>query len=123
LSARRENLRALRDKYHLYLFFAGIVTRGDIEDVGEPLYWRAVLLRLRKKRRSGCCVSRKICTTRDLADKAINALAGRFGGRVLGYKKSGTADWKLPFLGPYVSWGKLIWRLTLRRFLFGWRRR
>src|SRR5260370_35489300 len=29
----RENLRALRDKYHLDDSSAGIVTRGDIEDV------------------------------------------------------------------------------------------
>jgi ATP-dependent Clp protease ATP-binding subunit ClpC len=55
----RENLRALRDKYHLDDSAAGIVGREDIEDVVSR--WTGVPVT--KKRRRNCCAWKANCTS------------------------------------------------------------
>ncbi len=100
----RENLRALRDKYHLDDSSAGIVTRGDIEDVVSR--WTGVPITSLKEEET----QRLLRVEEELhkrvisQDKAISALARAIRRSRAGFEESGAADWQLPVPWAYGCW-------------------
>jgi ATP-dependent Clp protease ATP-binding subunit ClpC len=95
----RENLRSLRDKYHLDDSSAGIVTREDIEDVVSR--WTGVPITSIKEEET----QRLLRVEEELhkrvisQDKAISALARAIRRSRAGLEESGAADRQLPVPG------------------------
>ncbi len=114
----RENLRALRDKYHLDESAAGVVTREDIEDVvcrwtGVPVSSikeeeSAKLLRIEEE------LHRRVISQ----DKAISALARAIRRSRAGLKSPNRPIGSFLFLGP-TGVGKTEVARTLAQFMFG----
>ncbi len=92
----RDNLRALRDKYHLDDSSAGIVTREDIEDVVSR--WTGVPVTSLKEEET----QRLLRVEEELhkrvisQEKAISALARAIRRSRAGLEESSAADWKFP---------------------------
>ena len=118
----RENLRALRDKYHLDDSSAGIVTREDIEDVVSR--WTGVPITSLKEEET----QRLLRVEEELhkrvisQDKAISALARAIRRSRAGLKNPARPIGSFLFLGP-TGVGKTEMARTLAQFLFGSRRR
>jgi len=114
----RENLRALRDKYHLDDSSAGIVTRGDIEDVVSR--WTGVPITSLKEEET----QRLLRVEEELhkrvisQEKAINALARAIRRSRAGLKNPARPIGSFLFLGP-TGVGKTEMARTLAQFLFG----
>src|SRR6201990_137164 len=114
----RENLRALRDKYHLDDSSAGIVTRGDIEDVVSR--WTGVPVTSLKEEET----QRLLRVEEELhkrvisQDKAISALARPIRRARAGLKNPARPIGSFLFLGP-TGVGKTEVARTLAHFLFG----
>src|SRR6202453_4942606 len=114
----RENLRALRDKYHLDDSSAGIVTRGDIEDVVSR--WTGVPITSLKEEET----QRLLRVEEELhkriisQDKAISALARAIRRSRAGLKSPNRPIGSFLFLGP-TGVGKTEMARTLANFLFG----
>ena len=114
----RENLRALRDKYHLDDSTAGIVTREDIEDVvsrwtGVPIFSikeeeTQKLLRVEEE------LHKRVISQ----EKAISALARAIRRSRAGLKSPHRPIGSFLFLGP-TGVGKTEMARTLANFLFG----
>ncbi len=114
----RENLRALRDKYHLDDSTAGIVTREDIEDVvsrwtGVPIFSikeeeTQKLLRVEEE------LHKRVISQ----EKAISALARAIRRSRAGLKSPHRPIGSVLFLGP-TGVGKTEMARTLANFLFG----
>ncbi|MGH8649344.1 MAG: AAA family ATPase, partial [Burkholderiales bacterium] len=114
----RENLRALREKYHLDESTTGIVTREDIEDVvarwtGVPMTAireeeQAKLLRIEEE------LHRRIVSQ----DKAISALSRAIRRTRAGLKAATRPSGSFLFLGP-TGVGKTEVARALSQFLFG----
>src|ERR1700709_2777008 len=114
----RENLRALRDKYHLDDSSSGIVTKEDIEDVVSR--WTGVpttslkeeetqkLLRVEEE------LHRRVISQ----DRAISALARAIRRSRAGLKSPARPIGSFLFLGP-TGVGKTEVARTLAQFLFG----
>ena len=114
----RENLRALRDKYHLDDSSAGIVTREDIEDVVSR--WTGVPVTSLKEEET----QRLLRVEEELhkrvisQDKAISALARAIRRSRAGLKNPARPIGSFLFLGP-TGVGKTEMARTLAQFLFG----
>ena len=114
----RENLRALRDKYHLDDSSAGIVTREDIEDVVSR--WTGVPMTSLKEEE----MERLLRVEEELhkrvisQDKAISALARAIRRSRAGLKNPARPIGSFLFLGP-TGVGKTEMARTLAQFLFG----
>ena len=114
----RENLRALRDKYHLDDSSAGIVTRGDIEDVVSR--WTGVPITSLKEEET----QRLLRVEEELhkrvisQEKAISALARAIRRSRAGLKNPARPIGSFLFLGP-TGVGKTEMARTLAQFLFG----
>jgi ATP-dependent Clp protease ATP-binding subunit ClpC len=114
----RDNLRALRDKYHLDESSSGIVTRDDIEDVVAR--WTGVpitsineaetqkLLRVEEE------LHKRVISQ----DKAISALSRAIRRSRAGLKNPARPIGSFLFLGP-TGVGKTEVARTLAQFLFG----
>ena len=114
----RENLRALREKYHLDESSTGVVGREDIEDVVSR--WTGVpitsikeeetqkLLRIEKE------LHKRIISQ----DKAISALARAIRRSRAGLKSPNRPIGSFLFLGP-TGVGKTEVARTLAQFMFG----
>src|SRR6195952_3584740 len=114
----RENLRSLRDKYHLDDSSAGIVTREDIEDVVSR--WTGVPMTSLKEEET----ERLLRVEEELhkrvisQDKAISALARAIRRSRAGLKNPARPIGSFLFLGP-TGVGKTEMARTLAQFLFG----
>jgi len=114
----RENLRALRDKYHLDDSSAGIVTREDIEEVVSR--WTGVPITSLKEEET----QRLLRVEEELhkrvisQDKAISALARAIRRSRAGLKSPARPIGSFLFLGP-TGVGKTEMARTLAQFLFG----
>src|SRR6266446_2994935 len=114
----RENLRALREKYHLDDSSAGIVTRGDIEDVVSR--WTGVPITSLKEEET----QRLLRVEEELhkrvisQDKAISALARAIRRSRAGLKNPARPIGSFLFLGP-TGVGKTEVARSLAQFLFG----
>src|SRR5665811_2065519 len=114
----RENLRALRDKYHLDDSSAGIVTREDIEDVVSR--WTGVPITSIKEEET----QRLLRIEEELhkriisQDKAISALARAIRRSRAGLKSPNRPIGSFLFLGP-TGVGKTEVARTLAHFMFG----
>ena len=114
----RENLRALRDKYHLDDSSAGIVTREDIEDVVSR--WTGVPVTSLKEEET----QRLLRVEEELhkrvisQEKAISALARAIRRSRAGLKNPARPIGSFMFLGP-TGVGKTEMARTLAQFLFG----
>ena len=114
----RENLRALRDKYHLDDSSAGIVTREDIEDVVSR--WTGVPMTSLKEEE----MQRLLRVEEELhkrvisQEKAISALARAIRRSRAGLKNPARPIGSFLFLGP-TGVGKTEMARTLAQFLFG----
>ena len=114
----RENLRTLRDKYHLDDSSAGIVTREDIEDVVSR--WTGVPMTSLKEEET----ERLLRVEEELhkrvisQDKAISALSRAIRRSRAGLKNPARPIGSFLFLGP-TGVGKTEMARTLAQFLFG----
>ena len=114
----RENLRSLRDKYHLDDSSAGIVTREDIEDVVSR--WTGVPMTSLKEEET----QRLLRVEEELhkrvisQDKAISALSRAIRRSRAGLKNPARPIGSFLFLGP-TGVGKTEVARTLAQFLFG----
>ncbi len=114
----RENLRALRDKYHLDDSSAGIVTREDIEDVVSR--WTGVPMTSLKEEE----MERLLRVEEELhkrvisQEKAISALSRAIRRSRAGLKNPARPIGSFLFLGP-TGVGKTEMARTLAQFLFG----
>ena len=114
----RENLKGLREKYHLDESSTGVVTREDIEDVvsrwtGVPIASikeeeSAKLLRIEEE------LHRRVISQ----DKAISALARAIRRSRAGLKSPNRPIGSFLFLGP-TGVGKTEVARTLAQFMFG----
>jgi ATP-dependent Clp protease ATP-binding subunit ClpC len=114
----RENLRALRDKYHLDDSSAGIVTREDIEDVVSR--WTGVPITSIKEEETAKLlrVEEELHKRVISQDKAISALARAIRRSRAGLKNPARPIGSFLFLGP-TGVGKTEMARTLAQFLFG----
>jgi len=114
----RENLRALRDKYHLDDSSAGIVTREDIEDVVSR--WTGVPIMSIKEEETAKLlrVEEELHKRVISQDKAISALARAIRRSRAGLKNPARPIGSFLFLGP-TGVGKTEVARTLANFLFG----
>jgi ATP-dependent Clp protease ATP-binding subunit ClpC len=114
----RENLRALREKYHLDDSSAGIVTREDIEDVVSR--WTGVPVNSLKEEESQKLlrVEEELHKRVISQDKAISALARAIRRSRAGLKSPHRPIGSFLFLGP-TGVGKTEMARTLAQFLFG----
>src|SRR5438309_1375579 len=114
----RENLRALRDKYHLDDSSAGIVTRGDIEDVVSR--WTGVPITSIKEEETAKLlrVEEELHKRVISQEKAISALARAIRRSRAGLKSPARPIGSFLFLGP-TGVGKTEMARTLAQFLFG----
>ncbi len=114
----RENLRALREKYHLDDSSAGIVTREDIEDVVSR--WTGVPITSLKEEET----QRLLRVEEELhkrvisQEKAISALSRAIRRSRAGLKNPARPIGSFLFLGP-TGVGKTEMARTLAQFLFG----
>ncbi len=114
----RENLRTLRDKYHLDDSSAGIVTREDIEDVVSR--WTGVPVTSIKEEETAKLlrVEEELHKRVISQDKAISALARAIRRSRAGLKNPARPIGSFLFLGP-TGVGKTEMARTLAQFLFG----
>src|SRR5450631_1136212 len=114
----RENLRALRDKYHLDDSAAGIVDREDIEDVVSR--WTGVPITSIKEEETQKLlrVEEELHKRVISQDKAISALARAIRRSRAGLKNPHRPIGSFLFLGP-TGVGKTEMARTLANFLFG----
>ena len=114
----RENLRSLRDKYHLDDSSAGIVTREDIEDVVSR--WTGVPITSIKEEETQKLlrVEEELHKRVISQDKAISALARAIRRSRAGLKNPARPIGSFLFLGP-TGVGKTEMARTLAHFLFG----
>src|ERR1700744_263388 len=114
----RENLRALRDKYHLDDSTAGIVGREDIEDVVSR--WTGVPVTSIKEEETQKLlrVEEELHKRVISQDKAISALARSIRRSRAGLKSPHRPIGSFLFLGP-TGVGKTEVARTLAHFLFG----
>ncbi len=114
----RENLRALRDKYHLDDSTAGIVTREDIEDVVSR--WTGVPVTSIKEEETQKLlrVEEELHKRIISQEKAISALARAIRRSRAGLKNPARPIGSFLFLGP-TGVGKTEMARTLAQFLFG----
>ncbi len=114
----RENLRALRDKYHLDDSTAGIVGREDIEDVVSR--WTGVPITSIKEEETQKLlrVEEELHRRVISQDKAISALARAIRRSRAGLKNPARPIGSFLFLGP-TGVGKTEMARTLAQFLFG----
>ena len=114
----RENLRSLRDKYHLDDSSAGIVTREDIEDVVSR--WTGVPITSIKEEETQKLlrVEEELHKRVISQDKAISALARAIRRSRAGLKNPARPIGSFLFLGP-TGVGKTEMARTLANFLFG----
>jgi ATP-dependent Clp protease ATP-binding subunit ClpC len=114
----RENLRALRDKYHLDDSAAGIVGREDIEDVVSR--WTGVPVTSIKEEETQKLlrVEEELHKRVISQDKAISALARAIRRSRAGLKSPHRPIGSFLFLGP-TGVGKTEMARTLANFLFG----
>src|SRR5246127_2683061 len=114
----RDNLRALRDKYHLDESSSGIVTREDIEDVVSR--WTGVPITSIKEEETQKLlrVEEELHKRAIAQDKAISALARSIRRSRAGLKNPNRPIGSFPFLGP-TGVGKTEMARTLAQFLFG----
>src|SRR6187402_1497992 len=114
----RENLRALRDKYHLDDSTAGIVSREDIEDVVSR--WTGVPITSIKEEETQKLlrVEEELHKRVISQDKAISALARAIRRSRAGLKNPNRPVGSFVFLGP-TGVGKTELARALAQFLFG----
>src|ERR1700678_3937002 len=114
----RENLRALRDKYHLDDSTAGIVGREDIEDVVSR--WTGVPITSIKEEETQelLRVAGELHKRVISQDEAISALARAIRRSRAGLKNPARPIGSFLFLGP-TGVGKTEMARTLANFLFG----
>ena len=114
----RENLRALRDKYHLDDSAAGIVGREDIEDVVSR--WTGVPVTSIKEEETQKLlrVEEELHKRVISQEKAIRALARAIRRSRAGLKSPARPIGSFLFLGP-TGVGKTEMARTLANFLFG----
>ena len=114
----RENLRALRDKYHLDDSTAGIVTRSDIEDVVSR--WTGVPVTSIKEEETQKLlrVEEELHKRIISQEKAISALSRAIRRSRAGLKSPARPIGSFLFLGP-TGVGKTEMARTLAHFLFG----
>src|SRR6201990_2610243 len=115
---KRENLRALRDKYHLDDSTAGIVGREDIEDVVSR--WTGVPITSIKEEETQKLlrVEEELHKRVISQDKAISALSRAIRRSRAGLKSPHRPIGSFLFLGP-TGVGKTEMARTLANFLFG----
>src|ERR1700709_695438 len=113
-----ENLRALRDKYHLDESSSGIVTREDIEDVVSR--WTGVPFTSIKEEETQKLlrVEEELHKRVISQDKAISALSRAIRRSRAGLKNPARPIGSFLFLGP-TGVGKTEMARTLAQFLFG----
>src|SRR5664280_147911 len=114
----RENLRTLRDKYHLDDSAAGIVGREDIEDVVSR--WTGVPVTSIKEEETQKLlrVEEELHKRIISQEKAISALARAIRRSRAGLKSPARPIGSFLFLGP-TGVGKTEMARTLAQFLFG----
>ncbi len=114
----RENLRALRDKYHLDDSSSGIVTKEDIEDVVSR--WTGVPITSLKEEETAKLlrVEEELHKRVISQDKAISALSRAIRRSRAGLKNPSRPIGSFLFLGP-TGVGKTEMARTLAQFLFG----
>jgi ATP-dependent Clp protease ATP-binding subunit ClpC len=114
----RENLRALRDKYHLDDSASGIVGREDIEDVVSR--WTGVPVMSIKEEETAKLlrVEEELHKRVISQDKSISALARAIRRSRAGLKSPNRPIGSFLFLGP-TGVGKTEVARTLANFLFG----
>src|SRR5271168_4690342 len=114
----RENLRALRDKYHLDDSTAGIVGREDIEDVVSR--WTGVPITSIKEEETQKLlrVEEELHKRVISQEKAISALARAIRRSRAGLKNPNRPIGSFLFLGP-TGVGKTEVARTLAQFMFG----
>ena len=114
----RENLRGLRDKYHLDDSASGIVSREDIEDVVSR--WTGVPVTSIKEEETQKLlrVEEELHKRVISQDKAISALARAIRRSRAGLKSPHRPIGSFLFLGP-TGVGKTEMARTLAQFLFG----
>jgi len=114
----RDNLRALRDKYHLDDSSAGIVKREDIEDVVSR--WTGVPVTSIKEEETQKLlrVEAELHKRVISQDKAISALSRAIRRSRAGLKNPARPIGSFLFLGP-TGVGKTEMARTLAQFLFG----
>src|SRR6201989_2775857 len=114
----RENLRALRDKYHLDDSTAGIVSREDIEDVVSR--WPGVPVTSVKEEETQKLlrVEEELHKRVISQDKSISALARAIRRSRAGLKSPNRPIGSFLFLGP-TGVGKTEVARTLAQFMFG----
>ncbi len=114
----RDNLRALRDKYHLDDSSSGIVTKEDIEDVVSR--WTGVPITSLKEEEMAKLmrVEEELHKRVISQDKAISALSRAIRRSRAGLKNPARPIGSFLFLGP-TGVGKTEMARTLAQFLFG----
>ena len=114
----RDNLRTLREKYNLDDSSAGIVTRGDIEDVVSR--WTGVPITSIKEEETQKLlrVEEELHKRVISQEKAISALARAIRRSRAGLKNPARPIGSFLFLGP-TGVGKTEMARTLAQFLFG----
>src|SRR5512144_1188448 len=114
----RENLRALRDKYHLDESSTGVVGREDIEDVVSR--WTGVPITSIKEEESQKLlrIEEELHRRVISQDKAISALARAIRRSRAGLKSPNRPIGSFLFLGP-TGVGKTEVARTLAQFMFG----
>src|ERR1700756_3438502 len=114
----RENLRALREKYHLDESSTGVVNREDIEDVVSR--WTGVPITSIKEEETQKLlrIEEELHKRIISQDKSISALARAIRRSRAGLKKPARPIGSFLFLGP-TGVGKTEMARTLAQFLFG----
>ena len=114
----RENLRVLREKYHLDESSTGVVTREDIEDVVSR--WTGVPITSIKEEESQKLlrIEEELHKRIISQDKAISALARAIRRSRAGLKSPNRPIGSFLFLGP-TGVGKTEVARTLAQFMFG----
>src|SRR5499425_2809987 len=114
----RENLRALREKYHLDESSTGVVNREDIEDVVSR--WTGVPIASIKEEESQKLlrIEEELHKRVISQDKAISALARAIRRSRAGLKSPNRPIGSFLFLGP-TGVGKTEVARTLAQFMFG----
>src|SRR6266536_2571582 len=114
----RENLRALREKYHLDESSTGVVSREDIEDVVSR--WTGVPITSIKEEESQKLlrIEEELHKRVISQDKAITALARAIRRSRAGLKNPNRPIGSFLFLGP-TGVGKTEVARTLAQFMFG----
>jgi ATP-dependent Clp protease ATP-binding subunit ClpC len=114
----RENLRALREQYHLDETSAGVVGREDIEDVVSR--WTGVPITSIKEEESQKLlrIEEELHKRVISQDKAINAMARAIRRGRAGLKNPNKPIGSFLFLGP-TGVGKTEVARTLAQFMFG----